>query len=188
MFRTLLFGIVAIGLAGGASFGAGVSVGKRGVAPTAQAAAAPGGVLAQTGRGGQGGQGSQAGFTGQGDQGRAEAFGTVDRIEGRTLYVTGPNNQQLKVAVTDQTQVLKQAQGSLADLTPGSRVSVQAQGQPAADGTLAAATVSLVPQGFEGQFGQFAQGDHAAGQQGQRGPSGQPAQGGQSGQRSQLGH
>ncbi|MBI3973351.1 MAG: hypothetical protein HY332_18935 [Chloroflexi bacterium] len=151
MFRTLLLGVVAVALTGGAAFGAGVSIGRRGAAPPVQA---------------------------QGDLGGAGAFGTVDRVEARTLYVTGPNNQQFKVVLTDQTQVLRLTQGSVADITPGSRVTVQAQGQPAADGTLTAAAVSLVPEWFGGQLGQLGQGAHAPGQQGQ---PGQPAQGSRAG-------
>ena len=106
-----------------------------------------------------------------------KATGTVDRVDGQTLFVAGPNGQQTRVALTDQTQIMKQASGTPADLTPGSRVAVVSQGQPGADGTITAASVSLLPEGAApGAQGQGGQG--GAAQRGQGGQGGQARQGG----------
>ena len=170
MFRNLVIAVAIFGLGWGASFGAGMALGRRGTAPQVQAANAPGSLVGQAGQGGQGGQGGQAGT---GAQGRG---GVVQAVDGRTLTLMGANNQQLKVTLTDQTQILKMAPGAPVDLAPGVRVAVQPQGQPAGDGTVTAAAVEIVPEGaaagFAGGFG---------GQGGQR-----QGQGGQGAQRQQA--
>ena len=172
IFRNLLIAVAIFGLGWGASFAAGAAYARRSV-PQVQAAAAAGGQFAQFGQGAQGG--------GQAGPGRGIAFGTVDHVDGKTLYLTGANGQQEKVTLTDQTQILKQAPGSAADLTAGARVTVQPQGQPAADGTVTAATVQIVPEGAApgGQGGQATQGPAQGGQRQQGG--GQRQQGQQSG-------
>ncbi|HEU5314841.1 MAG TPA: hypothetical protein VFX49_01940, partial [Chloroflexota bacterium] len=110
MFRNLLIIVAVFGLGWGASFGAGVAFGRRSV-PAAQAAAAPTNVQVQV-PAGQGGQGGP-----QGGQGGARiTAGTVERLEGQTLVISG-NSQQTRVALTAQTQILKQAAGTTADLT-----------------------------------------------------------------------
>src|SRR5438046_1983226 len=131
MYRNLLILVAIFGLGWGASFGAGAAYGRRSI-PQAQAAAAPGSQLGQFGQGG-----------GQNGQGRGVAFGTVDHLDGNTLFLTGANNQQVKVNLTDQTRILKEASGAPSDLAAGARVTVQPQGQPAADGTVTAATVQI---------------------------------------------
>ncbi|MGH2350050.1 MAG: hypothetical protein ACRDJN_00360, partial [Chloroflexota bacterium] len=123
-------------------FGAGAAWGRRSEA--AVQAAAPGGQTGQTGQGRAAGQG---GVAGTGGQGRVAMSGTVDQVEGQTLLVTVPNNQQLKVTLTDQTRILKQVPGTVADIVAGARVTVTPQGQPAADGAVTAATVSIAPEG-----------------------------------------
>jgi hypothetical protein len=178
MYRNLLIAVAVFGLGWGASFGAGLAMGRRGAAPAVQAANAPGAQLAQGGQGALGG--------GQGGAGAQGRLGVVQSVDGKTLTVTGANNQPLKVALTDQTQILKQAAGAAADLTPGTRVAVQPQGQPAADGTVTAATVQVLPEGLAAALGQAAgQGAQGAqggqrqaggGQQGQQGQQGQGAQ------------
>jgi hypothetical protein len=169
VFRNLLIAVAVFGLGWGASFAAGAVYGRRSL-PQVQAAAAPGN---QFGQGGQLGQGSQGG------QGRG-AFGTVSKVDGNTLYITGANNQQEKAYLTDQTRILKEATGSPADLTPGTRVTVLPQGQPAADGTITAATVQVVPEGVtppgQGQGAQRAQGQGGQRQQGGQGQAGGQAQ------------
>src|SRR5438094_6255112 len=118
IYRNLLIGVAIFGLGWGASFGAGAAYGRRSI-PQAQAAAAPGSQLSQG--------------SGQNAQGRGVAFGTVDHLDGNTLFLTGANNQSVKVNLTDQTRILKEAAGATSDLTSGVRVTVQPQGQPAAD-------------------------------------------------------
>ena len=163
MFRNLVVVVAVFGLGWGASFGAGMAYGKR-TTPAAQAAVIPGAAAAQLAPAGQASQGGPAG------QARATTLGIIDRVDGRTLTVTGPTNQQVKVTVTDQTQITKQASGALADLAAGTRITVQPQGQPAADGTVTAAIVSIVSESSFGALG---------GQQGQQG--GQQREGGQAG-------
>jgi hypothetical protein len=65
-------------------------------------------------------------------------------VDGQTLVLAAAQGgQPTRVNVTGQTQILKQAPGTTADLTPGTAVTVQPQGQPAADGTLTAATIMI---------------------------------------------
>ena len=181
MFRNLLIGVAIFGLGWGGSFGAGAEWGKRSALPaqaqTAQAASIPGGqVQFGGGQGGPGGQGGQGGAGGAaGAQFRGGTAGTVERVEDQTVYVKGSNDQTIKVSLTGQTQILKQVEGSTGDLTAGARVMVQSQGQPAADGSITASQVTLVPAGaaIGGPVG------GPGGQGGQR-PGGQ---GGQAGQR-----
>ena len=167
-FRSLLIAVAIFGLGWGASFGAGIAYGKRGTGPQVQAATFPGAGGAQTGNG----------FGGQGGRG---AFGTVASVDGRTLTLTEANNQQVKVTLTDQTQIFKQAAGTAADLTAGARVTVQPQGQPAWDGTITAATINVVPADAAGAAAAGgAAGGQRAGQNGQGGQrqanqQGQPA-------------
>ena len=183
MFRSLLIGVAIFGLGWGASFGAGVAYGKRGSAAAVQAAAVPGGAALATGgqAGAQGsGQGGQAGPGAQAAGARGAA-GVVDRIDGSTLTLSGPNNQQVKVTLTDQTRILKEASGTVADLATGTRVTIQPQGQPGADGAFTAAIVNVIPEGIA-LAGLQGQGQRAPGQGGQGGQPGQGAQAGQAGQ------
>jgi len=175
MFRNLLIAVAVFGLGWGASFGAGLAFARRGVAPQVQAANAPGAQLSQAGAGGQ--------FV-QGGQGRV---GVVQSLDGQTLTLMGANNQQVKVTLTDQTQIMKFAAAAASDLTAGTRVAVQPQGQPAADGSVTAASIQIVPEGAAAAFGPAA-GQGAQGAQGaQGGPAGQRSgqQGAQTGQRQQ---
>jgi hypothetical protein len=183
MFRNLLVGVAIFGLGWGASFGAGIAYGKRTAAPAVQAAPIPGQNAGNTGAAGA------AGAAGQG--GARVTVGTVAGVDGKTLTVTGANNQQIKVNVADQTQINKEAPGTLADLVNGARVAVQAQGQPAADGTITAASIQIVPEGaalgaFGGQQAQRAQQGSNGNQGARAGQGGQgaqqrPAQGGAAG-------
>ena len=143
MFRNLLIIVAIFGLGWGASFGAGVAFGRR-TAPAAQAAAVPGGVQVQVGGGAAGGGGAGGGAAAAGGGQARVAAGTVERVDGQTLVLAAAQGgQPTRVSVNGQTQILKQAAGTTADLTPGSNVTVQAQGQPAADGTLTAATIMI---------------------------------------------
>jgi hypothetical protein len=158
VFKNLLIGVAIFGLGWGASFGAGAAWGRRSTA----AAAGPQVVAAGQFGGGATAAGAQGAGGAAGARGTA---GTVDRVDGQTLFVAGPNGQQTRVALTDQTQIMKQAAGTPADLTPGSRVAVVPQGQPGADGTITAASVSVLPEaaapGGQGQGAQRGQGGQA---------------------------
>jgi hypothetical protein len=158
VFKNLLIGVAIFGLGWGASFGAGAAWARRSLAPPNQAQIIPAGQFgaggaAATGAGAGGATGAGAGAV------RAPAGGTVERLDGQTLLVAGPNGQTSRVTLTDQTQITKQGPASPADLTAGSRVAVAPQGQPAPDGTVTAAAVTILPespapQGQQGQGGQ----------------------------------
>jgi hypothetical protein len=178
VFKNLLIGVAIFGLGWGASFGAGAAWGRRSIASPAQAQVIPAG---QFGAGAAGGAPAAAGGTQTGGGAAAVrgAAGTVDRVEGQTLFLSGPNGQQTRVTLTDQTQIMKQAPGTPADLTPGSRVAVAAQGQPGADGAITAASVNVLPEGAAaGGQGQGAPANAPPGGQRGQGQGGPPRQGG----------
>lgn len=160
MFRNLLIATAIFGLGWGASFGAGVAYARRST-PAVQAAQ----IAGQNGTSAQA-QGGTAALGQTGGQGARGTVGIVSAAAGNTLTVTGANNQTAKVSVTDQTRILKEAAGTLQDLPAGTRIAVQPQGQPAADGTITAATIQVVPEGAAAPAGGQAQR-----QQGQQGGS-----------------
>jgi hypothetical protein len=187
MFRNLLIIVALFGLGLGASFGAGAAWARRTAPPAVQAAqvggAASAAQLPSGAAGAAGLTGGAGGGAGQGAPGaqglvlRGATAGTVSRVEGSTVVVDGPNNQQVRVNVGSQTQVVKQQPGSVADLAAGARVNVVPQGQPAADGSMTAAVIQIVPEGAAGSLqGGAQQGQRPAGQ---GGPGGQGQQGGQ---------
>jgi hypothetical protein len=174
MYRNLLILVAIFGLGWGASFGAGAALGRRSVpVPPAQAATIP------FGQGAQGATGAQGGSGAAGGQGGAQGAlltrgGVVESIDGQTLTLRSPNNQQVRVRLNDQTQVLKQVEGTTADLTAGVSVLVQPQGQPGADGAVTAASITVVPANAAARLAGGAQGGSGA----QR-PGGQGGQGAQ---------
>ena len=108
--------------------------------------------VAQQGRGG----GRGGGFGGN------AVFGTVSAVDVNTgvIGVQGQNDQQVWVAVTDQTQMSMSRQAGAADLQVGQQVTVS--GQPTA---IVANTVRIGEQGMFGGFG----GGRAAGANNQAG-------------------
>jgi hypothetical protein len=89
---------------------------------------------------GPGGQGAP----GQGGAGfRGGTAGTIDRIEGNTIYVKMPDGSEVKVSTSDTTKVETAVEGKMSDLTPGSSVLVQ--GQRAEDGSVSAQTITKRP-------------------------------------------
>ncbi|MDQ7810486.1 hypothetical protein Q5425_42750 [Amycolatopsis sp. A133] len=94
--------------------------------PTRQA----GGTQAGTGQ--QGG-----GFRGAGGRGTT---GTVDRVDGTTVYVKTAQGADVKVSTSDSTTVGVTQQGKLSDLKPGATVVVQ--GQAGSDGTVTAQAIT----------------------------------------------
>lgn len=77
--------------------------------------------------------GGQGGF-------RSGTAGTVDRVEGNTVYVKLPNGSEVKVAVSESTKVETAVAGQLSDITPGSSVLVQ--GARREDGSVTAETIT----------------------------------------------
>jgi hypothetical protein len=69
--------------------------------------------------------------------------GTIDRIEGTTVYVKTPNGQIVKVSTSDSTKVEVTSEGKLDDLKAGQQVVVQ--GQAGEDGTVTGQTITQRP-------------------------------------------
>ncbi len=97
----------------------------------------------QGGNGGGGGfgQGGQGGQNGQGN--RRGTAGTVKSINGNTMQVS-TRDSVVTVNLSSQTQVEKQAPGSLSDIKAGERVVVV--GSQGSGGTVAAQSVQVLPQ------------------------------------------
>ncbi|ALG14007.1 hypothetical protein [Kibdelosporangium phytohabitans] len=93
------------------------------------------------GGGGPGGPGGQGGG-GQGGGFRGGTAGTVDRVEGDTIYVKPPDGSEVKVTTSESTKVETSTAGKLSDITPGSSVVVQ--GQRGEDG-VTASTITRRP-------------------------------------------
>ena len=70
----------------------------------------------------------------------ATRTGTVKLVDGTTIYVATPDGQTVIVRTNGQTAVQTVQPGSLADLVPGTQVSVE--GPAAGDGTVTATKVS----------------------------------------------
>jgi Cu/Ag efflux protein CusF len=75
-------------------------------------------------------------------RGRGTA-GTIDRIDGTTVYVKTQNGEIVKVSTSDSTKVQITSDGKLSDLKAGEQVVVQ--GQPGSDGTVTAQTLTQRP-------------------------------------------
>ncbi|MBP2322335.1 hypothetical protein JOF56_002720 [Kibdelosporangium banguiense] len=115
---------------------------------SAIAGSSTGAATPQRGNGGQGGfrvgpggQGGQGG--GQGGGFRGGTAGTVDRVEGSTIYVKMPDGTEVKVSTSDKTKVETTTEGKLTDITPGSSVLVQ--GQRGEDNSVTAQTITKRP-------------------------------------------
>jgi hypothetical protein len=75
--------------------------------------------------------------------GRAGTIGTVDRIDGTTVYLKAQDGTEIKVSTSDATRVEISQPGQLSDLKPGASVVVQ--GQRTEDG-VTAQTITKRPQ------------------------------------------
>jgi cytochrome c-type biogenesis protein CcmE len=78
----------------------------------------------------------------RGNGGRG-TIGTIDRIEGTTVYVKTMNGQIVKVSTSDSTKVEVTTEGKLDDLKAGQQVVVQ--GQAGEDGTVNGQTITQRP-------------------------------------------
>ncbi|GHG14919.1 MULTISPECIES: hypothetical protein [Amycolatopsis] len=87
-----------------------------------------------------GGQQAGAGQQGGGFRGGRGTTGTVDRVDGTTVYVKTAQGDDVKVSTSDSTTVGVTQQGKLSDLKPGATVVVQ--GQAGDDGTVAAQAIT----------------------------------------------
>jgi hypothetical protein len=135
--------VVVIAALGGFYGGAKVEQGK------VPAAAASPVLPAGGGAGGAGGAGATGGTGGTGGGGfggfaRGTA-GQVTAISGNTLTITTAAGQQVKVQLSDTTTITKTVQGSRTDLQQGATVTVA--GQRAADGSVTATSVTILPAG-----------------------------------------
>ncbi|MCK2242833.1 MULTISPECIES: DUF5666 domain-containing protein [unclassified Crossiella] len=101
--------------------------------------AAPG----QRGAGGVRPSGAPQAPGGAAPGGRGGAVGTVDRIEGDTLYLKGANGTEVKVKLGTDTTVHLTQPGKVSDLAPGDAVTVT--GERAADGSVTARQVTEQP-------------------------------------------
>ena len=163
-FMLLLVGVLVLGGSIGGAFAGGVAVGKG-----QEAEAAPSDVPTQLPAGSgqqftdqfsqeqldqfrqqfQGEFGQGAGVRG-GFSGRGGLSGTIESIEGNILTINtlqGP----LQTTIGEDTVIQQFAQGTLADLQTGARVTVT--GERGEDGTVEASSILLIPEGTEGPFG-----------------------------------
>ncbi|MCX2947194.1 hypothetical protein [Lentzea sp. NEAU-D7] len=69
--------------------------------------------------------------------------GTIDRVDGTTVYVKTQNGQVVKVSTSDTTKVEISTEGRLTDLKAGQQVVVQ--GQAGSDGTVTGQTITQRP-------------------------------------------
>lgn len=66
--------------------------------------------------------------------------GTIDRVEGSTIYLKTQNGAEVKVSTSDSTKVEITSEGGLGDLKAGQQVVVQ--GQAGEDGTVTGQTIT----------------------------------------------
>jgi hypothetical protein len=105
---------------------------------TTTSSAAPAGLTAGGTRGQAGDPGVPGGPASGGSAGMT--IGTVQRIDGQTLYLRTVNGQVVKVTISGSTAVRVTKDGALGDLKSGASIVVQ--GTPGANGTVTATSVS----------------------------------------------
>jgi cytochrome c-type biogenesis protein CcmE len=76
-------------------------------------------------------------------RGNRGTIGTIDHVDGTTVYVKTQNGQIVKVSTSDSTKVQITSDGKLTDLKAGQQVVVQ--GQAGSDGTVTAQTLTQRP-------------------------------------------
>jgi hypothetical protein len=81
-------------------------------------------------------------------RGGAGTTGTIDHIDGGTVYVKQPDGTVVKVTTSDTTQVSKTAVGKVSDLKAGETIVIQ--GQKSGDGTVTAQRITERPAGTGG--------------------------------------
>ncbi len=157
MFRNLLIVVATFGLGWGGSFAAGITYGQRQVSlalPQDAGAQAQSGARATGASTPQPGVAGQIGGSGgQGGPGGRLTVGTVSRIDGLTVYLTTRESQEVAITVSGQTPITRPEAVAFADLVPGTRVTVTAQGAPGATtapgAPLVAQSISVIAFGTE---------------------------------------
>ena len=91
---------------------------------------------------------------GQRFAGRAGLTGTVETIEGNTVTIN-TSQGPLQATIGGETTIQMFTEGGLEDLTMGLQVTVV--GQRGEDGTVAARSILITPEGLGGPFGQPSQ-------------------------------
>ncbi len=131
----VLAGLVVLAIAFGGGAWTHAAFGSS--SPTAPARQAGGTqARAQGGTGQTGGTGQQGG----GFRGGRGTAGTVDHVDGTTVYVKTAQGTDVKVSTSDSTTVGVTQPGKLSDLKPGATVVVQ--GQAGDDGTVTAQAIT----------------------------------------------
>jgi hypothetical protein len=105
--------------------------------PKAATPAAGAGAGAGAGAAGRAGAGPTAA---EGAAKPPAASGTVKVIDGNTIYVSQPDGTTKKVVANDSTRYTRTEPGTLRDVQPGDRVTVEGSSQP--DGTVGATRVN----------------------------------------------
>jgi hypothetical protein len=129
--------VLALAFGGGAWMHSALA-GTATTSPAFAATAGPAGAQGRQGQQAQGGTGRQGGFA-------RGTTGTVDRVDGTTIYVKTPQGNELKVSTSDTTQVSVAQPAKVTDLKPGSDVVVQ--GETGGDGTVTAQSITQQPAG-----------------------------------------
>jgi hypothetical protein len=158
--------VVIVVVAAAAAGYAGYTMGKN--AGVAQGITARNAFLAARGVGGTGGNGGGGGGFGGGAGGAGGrnfdpnnfAAGQVKSISGDTVQLSTATDV-VTVKLTDQTQIQKQASGTVSDIQPGERLTVQ--GTRNSDGSFTAQTVQVGRQGFGGGNGNNGSGNGSSG-------------------------
>ncbi len=171
-FIILLVGFLALGGSIGGAFAGGIVLGKsqgeeaaasNGITPTLPGSGLPQGFQGQLsteeleqlrqqfqGLAGRGGGGGGQGFAGGGFGGRGGLTGTIESLEDGSITVVTPQGP-LQAGVDADTTIQVFAQGTLADLLIGMRVTVV--GERGDDGTVNASSIVVIPEGEGGLFG-----------------------------------
>jgi hypothetical protein len=136
--KTVTYIVIAIIVAGGVGFWGGTAFGKSR------------GMMRDVGtrQGMQFGMGTRGGFTGRGGMNGGFVGGEIVNKDDASITVKLPNNGGTKIVLlSGSTQVLKAAQGTLADLAVGSQVTIT--GTPNSDGSITATMVQMRPAGAQ---------------------------------------
>ncbi|MEP7105328.1 MAG: DUF5666 domain-containing protein [Chloroflexota bacterium] len=87
---------------------------------------------------------SAGGGAGGGFAGRGGTAGQVTSVSGNVVTIHNPTtNQDVKVDISTGTVISKTSAGSVADLQPGTNVTVTGQANP--DGSVSATAITIVP-------------------------------------------
>ena len=136
----VLAGLVVLAIAFGGGAWTHAAFGSP-ATPSARQSGGTGGTQGGTGQQSRGtGQTGGTGQQGGGFRGGRGTTGTIDHVDGTTVYVKTAQGTDVKVSTSDSTTVGITQPGKLSDLKPGSTVVVQ--GQAGDDGTVAAQAIT----------------------------------------------